>query len=510
MSDRHWVDAADAIRELSPSSVIGPAGLALYLGGIEITEYTDPCLQLKNSTWVLHRGMADQWPPKIMRHLKWGRFKIIWSNEVFTILKTATLPQLGVNKARSDDEISFWNIVKSIDSTESSRHNSDDTPVNSRLKSEELNKYEVDRIVRTLADVGGWDDEKTPNTSSSGEILREMRLIKSNIKTLAWKLEQLDSPAPLYCSNLAEAFSCQSDAFRLESRLCTSGDIYSDWHRRLSSVLRADNFKLRKIWEWTYTLKALHESGMLNNSARGIGFGCGTEPLASCLANFSEYVLITDAPVSIIDGKGWADTNQHTTSLESAKYDWLAPRELLDKVLDFDYVDMNNIPASVFGKFDFVWSSCALEHLGSKLLGLRFIVESAKCLRVGGIAIHTTEFDLSGKCHVDNWQTVLFNESDLKNSLTKMLAEVSSIDQGPQYELAELNLSRGKEFIDGYVDIPPYSYHWDINDSFKSSLRPQSSSVPNQDAPNYQYPQVNLSVDGYPSTSVALVVRRLR
>jgi hypothetical protein len=499
MSDQRWVDAADAIRELSPSSVIGPAGLALYLGGIKITEYTDPCPQLNKSTWVLHRGMADQWPPEIIRRLKRGRFKIFWSNEVFTILKPTILPRLGTNKARGNDEISFLNTIKSIDSI-----------VNTKSKPEELNKYEVDRIVHTLADVRGWEDEKTPNTSSSGEILREMRLIKSNIKTLAWKLEQLDSPAPLYCSNLTEAFSCQSDAFRLESRLCTSSDIYSDWHRRLSSVLKAENFKLRKIWEWTYTLKVLHACGMYNNSARGIGFGCGTEPLASCFANFAEYVLITDAPISVIDGKGWADTNQHTTSLESAKYDWLAPRELLDKVLDFDYADMNNIPTSFFDKFNFVWSSCALEHLGSKLLGLRFIVESAKCLKVGGIAIHTTEFDLSGKCHIDNWQTVLFNESDLKNSLTKMIAEASSIDQGPQYELVELNLSRGKEFIDGYVDIPPYSYHWDINDSFKSSPYPPSSSVANQDAPNYQYPQVNLSVDGYPSTSVALVIRRIK
>jgi hypothetical protein len=38
--------------------------------------------------------------------------------------------------------------------------------------------------VHTLADVRGSKDEKTPNTSSSGEILKEMRLIKSNIESL--------------------------------------------------------------------------------------------------------------------------------------------------------------------------------------------------------------------------------------------------------------------------------------------------------------------------------------
>ena len=55
---------------------------------------------------------------------------------------------------------------------------------------------------------------------------------------------------------------------------------------------------------------------------------------------------------------------------------------------------MRTIPDDLVG-FDFVWSCCSLEHLGSLEKGLEFIHESLKCVRPGGIAVHTTAFNLS-------------------------------------------------------------------------------------------------------------------
>ena len=37
------------------------------------------------------------------------------------------------------------------------------------------------------------------------------------------------------------------------------------------------------------------------------------------------------------------------------------------------HVDMNHVPADLAGRFDIVWSACALEHLGSIANGLRFM-----------------------------------------------------------------------------------------------------------------------------------------
>ncbi|MFC7553839.1 methyltransferase domain-containing protein [Pseudoroseomonas wenyumeiae] len=62
--------------------------------------------------------------------------------------------------------------------------------------------------------------------------------------------------------------------------------------------------------------------------------------------------------------------------------------------LPFRAVDMTRIPRDLHGQFDLVWSACALEHLGSLRAGENFILEAMRCLKPGGIAIHTTEFDL--------------------------------------------------------------------------------------------------------------------
>ena len=66
-------------------------------------------------------------------------------------------------------------------------------------------------------------------------------------------------------------------------------------------------------------------------------------------------------------------------------------------------------------EFDFCWSCCALEHLGSLSAGLRFIERSLDTLRPGGWAVHTTEFNLfSDAATVERGATVLYRQRDLK------------------------------------------------------------------------------------------------
>jgi hypothetical protein len=56
---------------------------------------------------------------------------------------------------------------------------------------------------------------------------------------------------------------------------------------------------------------------------------------------------------------------------------------------------LTNIQGIEHGAYDFLWSSCALEHLGSLDAGLDFVVNAMDLLKPGGTAIHTTEFNLS-------------------------------------------------------------------------------------------------------------------
>ena len=55
---------------------------------------------------------------------------------------------------------------------------------------------------------------------------------------------------------------------------------------------------------------------------------------------------------------------------------------------------MNAVPDDL-GRFDLVWSSCALEHLGTPQAGLDFIMRTLDLLEPGGLAVHTTELELT-------------------------------------------------------------------------------------------------------------------
>jgi SAM-dependent methyltransferase len=502
--DDLWQEAAgEILRSFRGKSIVAPDEFKQYLESrVKCATYSDFSEGEGADVWVLHRGMAEEWPVKIRRMMRFRMFKHIWSNEVFSIVRPSVLPSIIKASPTSDNEKSLNSIILNLGAISNSR-------AKSTADAPRLDKYEIDKVVRSLMDVTGWLSSNAPNTSASGEITKDLQLIKANIKVLAWRIEQLDGLSQAHAQSVETALSASIDDFAVKGKICTSSDIYSDWHRLLASVLRADNYKLRKIWEWTYTIKLLHAACLLTSGKKGIGFGCGTEPLASCFANFVDKVHVTDAPLDVVVGKGWTNTNQHAQSLENAKYEWLAPRDKMDKVMSFDYVDMNNIPAALHGKYDFAWSSCALEHLGNKHLGLKFIVESAKCLAPGGLAIHTTEYDLSGECHIDNWPTVLFSKSDILDKLASLIHDFNIARPDQELQLLDIDFARGNAFLDGYVDIPPYSFHKDYNSGFTG----KSENVGGADCDRlsgYIYPQINLSVDGYPSTSVAIIVRRIR
>lgn len=503
MDDAFWSEAAAAINALPRlRRVVGPKGLENKISNASYCNYDQYEGAWRPDCWILHRGLADEWPEHIRRKLKNKQFAIIWSNDVFSIVKTRLFGWPSTKSQDADDNqvrhlhevIAKISLVKAANHRSGGKTSLTFAPIHDQ-------RYALDSLIRRLLDVKGWESADSPNTSATGELARDLQIMKANIKALAWQVERLESPPSLEWTPLKEAVKVNTSPVQPTCRLCSSQDIYSPWHRQLSASLRSSNYKLRKIWEWTYTIQVLYDQGFLQQGSSGLGFGCGTEPLASCFANFVDELLITDAPPHIIEGKGWSDTNQHTANLEQAKHEWLATRESMDRTMKFEFADMNNISRDYFDRFSFVWSSCALEHLGSKQLGLTFIVQSAQCLKPGGLAVHTTEFDLSGESTIDHWETVLFNADDFQITLKSMLDGLNNDGSGRRFELCPFDLQRGTAFLDGYVDIPPYSYHKGLNDSFQPVSPPKTAQYP--------YPQVNLSVDGFPCTSIAILVRRV-
>ncbi len=110
---------------------------------------------------------------------------------------------------------------------------------------------------------------------------------------------------------------------------------------------------------------------------------------------------------------------------------------------------MNAVPADLDGQFDFCWSACALEHLGSIEAGLAFIERSVDCLVPGGVAVHTTEFNCSSDDDtLDHASTVLFRKRDLLALAERLRGRGHRID---------LTFDLGDQPLDSHVDVAPYS-----------------------------------------------------
>lgn len=233
----------------------------------------------------------------------------------------------------------------------------------------------------------------------------------------------------------------------LQSRACTQEQFdteeYGEWCRRM----RDRPFHHRKQWEFVYIAQSLLERGMLQPGKRGLGFGVGQEPLASLFASYGCHIVATDQAPIQAEKTGWVKSSQHADSLARLNERGICEQGEFDRLVTFRAVDMKDIPCDL-SDFDFIWSSCSLEHLGSIARGLQFIMHAMSCLKPGGVAVHTTEFNTSSNWDTVRWgPTVLFRRRDIEK-VARMLTQ--------QGHFTELNFDLGHGELDRYVDVPPY------------------------------------------------------
>ncbi|OPA80196.1 SAM-dependent methyltransferase [Paenibacillus selenitireducens] len=281
----------------------------------------------------------------------------------------------------------------------------------------------------------------------------------------------------------------------LQSQLCKEQDFQSQWYADAFMKLKAEDALLslvnnnmtdhataplsrlayrfhRKLWEWCFIYEALRQRGALQPNKRGLGFGVGTEPLTAAFASHGCQITATDLDFEVAQAQGWVATNQHAVSLQELNGEHICDPAQFAKLVTFEYADMNHITPSYDGQFDFTWSSCSFEHLGSIELGTQFIVNQMKCLRPGGVAVHTTEFNLSSNEHtIDHNLTVLFRRRDIEQMVHRLRAEGYEID---------VDFSLGIGPIESHVDVPPYSHH----------------------------PHLRLQLGQFVTTSIALIIHR--
>lgn len=235
----------------------------------------------------------------------------------------------------------------------------------------------------------------------------------------------------------------------LTSRICRQADIEHDWLRHWCQALFCYPLYHRKLWEDCFILQALWEAGMLEAGRRGLGFAVGQEQLPSLFAARGLEITATDLDAKDRRAHGWAATGQH--GAERLHHPHQVDRAGFDARVDQRAVDMRRIPADLRG-YDFLWSVCAFEHLGTLERGLDFVCRAMDCLRPGGVAVHTTEYNLNqAERTLGRGRTVLYQRRHLDALARRLAAE--------GHTMLPLNDAGGEGLLDQFVDLPPYEYH---------------------------------------------------
>lgn len=309
---------------------------------------------------------------------------------------------------------------------------------------------------------------------------RAQALLAWNVKALASELARARYDAGV-AGPTAPLPATPSHA-GLTSRTCRQADIESAWLRHWCGRLRMLPLYHRKVWEDCFVLQALWEAGALRPGAQALGFAVGREWLPALLAGAGLHVTATDLDAGDARARDWIATGQHGDAREALFVPHLLERAAFDARVRFRPADMAALPAELTaGGFDLLWSVCALEHLGSLEAGEAFVLDAMRCLRPGGIAVHTTEHNLNAEGGtLTDGPTVLFQRRHLDRLAARLAAAGHS--------MLPLDTTPGEGAFDRFVDLPPYPA--------------DASPLGAPDAPH-----LRLSLDGYPITSVGLIIR---
>lgn len=278
----------------------------------------------------------------------------------------------------------------------------------------------------------------------------EEKLIYKYIFNLEKRVQELENKLGFPSSSLSimnnsdPAPTLEAPISQLATNSQMQSPIYKDWCQRLGLYW----YPHRKTWEFVYICQVLEKYNCISKGKRGVGFGVGKDPIVAYFAKNGCKILATDLHTDEAKKSGWVSTDQHSKNIMDLNEKGIATNQELGNHVSFRFANMNEIPDDI-NHYDFTWSACAFEHLGSIEKGLEFVKNSLKCIKPGGIAVHTTEFNVSSNDDtLDNKGTVLFRRKDIE----KLAEEVRK----DGHEIT-LNFNTGNSSFDQYYDIPPYS-----------------------------------------------------
>jgi len=264
----------------------------------------------------------------------------------------------------------------------------------------------------------------------------------------------------------------KNDFGKRRTELCKAKDYQADWFKHWCNQLgESPNFH-RKQWEFVFVMQSLWERGCITAGNKGLVFAVGTEPLPAMFASFGCQVLATDIFPDKGVEMGWANGNQLCFGIESLNTRQLCDEEDFNRLVQYRPVDMNDIPDDLTG-FDFNWSSCSFEHLGTLEKGFQFLKNQLKTLKPGGWAVHTTEYNISSNDETqENNSTVIYRQRDIEYIVNELRKDGHFVE--------EVDFSLGGLPEDFMVDVEPHQ----------------------------QKVHLKLQVDKYVVTSIGLIIQK--
>jgi SAM-dependent methyltransferase len=246
-----------------------------------------------------------------------------------------------------------------------------------------------------------------------------------------------------------KALSVDLAAIPFSSTLCQQIHFSLDQYRFWVKQMKERPKFLRKQWEFVYIAQALNERGFLSPGKKGLGFGVGLEPLPALFASFGCQILATDQSIESAIQAGWARSHQHSIDLSRLNGRGICTDRMFEELVGFAAVDMNAISPEFENSFDFCWSACSLEHLGSLRHGIDFIKTSIGTLRPGGVAIHTTEFNLSSdEQTIESPGLSIYRRRDVDALVVEL--------EAAGHNVSPVDWTRGLGWAETVVDLPPY------------------------------------------------------
>ena len=335
-----------------------------------------------------------------------------------------------------------------------------------------LTQYVNDNIFRLITELRGIEER----------VDRKQRETDAVIQRIAQVLQEFDRNFDarvgngisnrLYQPNL-EVMKYADHGKFMDYSTCSASDFFHPRYAEICAMLKTTPVLHRKHWEWVYIIHKLLTSDIVGEGRRGIVFGVGQEKLPALFASLGASIVATDAPPNHEAADGWDRTNQYSTSRDALRDAQIIPDALFDERVTHRFCDMNAIDPEL-KDFDFTWSSCCFEHLGSLEAGVQFVINSVeKVLKIGGVACHTTEFNLSSDSDtVTSGDTVIYRRRDMLEMIDRLRQR--------GHEVEPFILAPDSHFMDFHVDVKPYT------------LRPH----------------LKLQLQNYVCTSVGLLVRR--